>query len=253
MKSQLLNYFLLTKPRILLLVLLTGVTALIVEGSLLTTLGSFLLVLLGLFLASGSANAFNQYFEREVDAKMSRTAGRRPLPMGKIAPLNALVFALVLGAGSTVIFAVFFNLLSSMLALATVLFYGFFYTLILKPRTSLNIVIGGAAGAMTPVIAWAAASGSVNLVSLLMAALIFIWTPPHFWSLAIIFRKDYEKVSYPMTPNIIGIPATYKKMIYYSFLADTHRVAFVLGDGGAQYFSICLVNHIWCNSPGSYK
>ena len=133
-ESRLLNYILLTKPRILLLVLLTGVTALIVEGSLLIDPGSFLLVLLGLFLASGSANAFNQYFERDVDALMKRTAGRRPLPMGKLVPIEALIFALVLGAGSAIIFAECFNMLSSLLALATVIFYGFFYTLVLKPE-----------------------------------------------------------------------------------------------------------------------
>src|SRR5262245_53751839 len=163
MSSSVSSYIQLTKPRIVLLVQVTALAALVMEGSLLARPGQLLLVLLAITLVAGSANAFNQYFERDLDARMGRTRSRRPLPLHRVSAGNALTFAVVSGVVSVGLLAVCANALSAWLALGTILFYGFGYTLWLKPRTVHNIVIGGAAGAMGPVIAWAAASGRLTL------------------------------------------------------------------------------------------
>ena len=185
MSSSVSSYIQLTKPRIVLLVLVTAMAALVMEGSLLTRPGQLLLVLFAITLVAGSANAFNQYFERDLDAQMARTRTRRPLPLAHVSATSALVFAIGIGVVSVLLLAVFANALSAWLALGTILFYGFGYTLWLKPRTVHNIVIGGAAGAMGPVIAWAAASGGLTLAPILLFLVIFLWTPPHFWALAL--------------------------------------------------------------------
>ena len=164
----------LTKPTIMLLVVLTGAAALVLEGGLNRRPLLFAAVLLGLTLAGGSANALNQYFERDIDARMSRTRRKRPLPKGTVTPREALVFAVTIGILSIVLFAAVFNPLSAALAAATILFYGLFYTLYLKPRTHFNIVIGGAAGAMAPVIAWAAATGTLAWTPWILFAIVFL-------------------------------------------------------------------------------
>ncbi len=211
-------YLSLTKPTICLLVLITGAAGLVWEGSLTGSLPGFLLVMLGLFLTAGSANALNQYLERDRDALMKRTAKRRALPTGRIKPTHALVFAVAIGVIGTAIFAVFFNLFSAALALGTILFYAFFYTLYLKPRTPQNIVIGGAAGAMGPVIAWAAATDiqGTTWAPWIMFAIIFLWTPPHFWALALCLREDYKSNPLPMMPNVAGEESTLRQMVVYS-------------------------------------
>lgn len=212
------NFFQLTKPTIMFMVIVTGAAALVFEGSLLANLPMFALALLGLYLTGGSANALNQYFERDIDAQMARTKNRRPLPQHKLTPTQALVFSVGIGALGVAIFAVFFNPLSALLALATVLFYGFIYTLILKPKTHLNIVIGGAAGAMAPPIAWAAATGTVSAAAWVLALVIFMWTPPHFWALALFRKTDYVKVGLPMMPVVKGDRATLNQIVVYTIL-----------------------------------
>src|SRR5689334_5205604 len=194
MSSRVSSYIQLTKPRIVLLVLVTALAAVVMEGSLLRDPVRLLLVLLGITLVAGSANAFNQYFERDLDAQMARTRTRRPLPLRHVTPRGALGFALSLGAVSVATLFWEGSALSAWLALGTILFYGFGYTLWLKPRTVHNIVIGGAAGAMGPVIAWAAASGRLTLTPVLLFLIIFLWTPPHFWALALCVKEDYRKV-----------------------------------------------------------
>lgn len=216
MASKLPAFLKLTKPTISLLVIITGATALVMEGSLVDQPVRFILVLLGLFMASGSANAMNQYFERDIDKRMTRTARKRPLANGTLKPGEALVFAVSIGILGVGLFAYAFNLLSAALAGATILFYAFFYTLYLKPRTSWNIVIGGAAGAMGPVIAWAAATGSLALTPWLLFAVIFFWTPPHFWALAYCLKEDYKAVSYPMMPLVAGDDETLRQMLWYT-------------------------------------
>ncbi|TMQ56130.1 MAG: hypothetical protein E6K75_08865 [Candidatus Eisenbacteria bacterium] len=175
MSSRVSSYIQLTKPRIVLLVLVTALAALVMEGSLLREPGRLLLVLFAITLVAGSANAFNQYFERDLDAQMARTRTRRPLPLQHVTAGSALVFAIAIGAASVAMLFWVGDALSAWLALGTILFYGFGYTLWLKPRTVHNIVIGGAAGAMGPVIAWAAASGGLTLAPVLLFLIIFLF------------------------------------------------------------------------------
>ncbi len=216
----------------MLLVLFTGASALVIEGSFLTQPLNFLLVLVGLFLTGGSANALNQYFEREIDAKMSRTSARRSLPLKKISPTQALVFSISIGVIGVALFAFFFNWLVAGLALATILFYSLFYTLWLKPNTAQNIVIGGAAGAMAPVGAWAAATGSMAAFPWIMFAIVFFWTPPHFWALALFCKDDYVKANLPMMPVVKGDASTLNQMLVYAFIVSAVSLVLVpLGAG----------------------
>ena len=212
------HYLSLTKPRISLLFAITGLAALLVEGSLLSAPFRLWMIVLGIFLTGGSANAFNQYFEREIDKQMGRTAQRRPLPQGKIAPRSALIFSFFIGIFGTLLLRAFGNGFAAGLGLGTILFYSLFYTLWLKPRTPYNIVIGGVAGAMGPLIAWAAASGSIGWVPFIMFLIIFFWTPPHFWALALYHKEDYEKVSLPMLPIVAGDAQTRKQIFLYSLI-----------------------------------
>ncbi|MEK7316888.1 MAG: heme o synthase, partial [Candidatus Eisenbacteria bacterium] len=226
------DYVELMKPRIVALVIVTAVAGVVVEGSLLREWWRMALVLLGITLTAGSANAFNQYFERDLDALMERTRTRRPLPLHRLPARNALVFAIAIGAGATILLSVVSNLLAASLALGTIVFYGFFYTLWLKPRTVHNIVIGGAAGAMGPVIAWAAAAGTLALPPVLMFLVIFLWTPPHFWALAICVGDDYRKVGIPMLPIVKGTSETYRQMVWYSVALAALTVAMPFLDAG---------------------
>jgi heme o synthase len=217
-KTVLSSYLQLTKPSIMLLVLVTGAVSLVMEGSLLSDPARFLLVLLGLYLTGGCANAINQFLERDIDARMSRTKYKRPLPLQRLTATHALGFAIVIGVAGVLIFGVFFNWLTAVLSLVTILFYSIVYTLWLKPTTWRNIVIGGAAGAMAPVGAWTAASGGMALAPWLLFLIVFIWTPPHFWSLALFIKDDYEKVGYPMLPVVKGDKATLNQILVYTIL-----------------------------------
>ena len=235
------DYVELMKPRIVALVIVTAVAGAVVEGSLLRDPVRFLLVLLAITLTAGSANAFNQYFERDLDALMERTRKRRPLPLHRLPARNALSFAVGIGAAATILLAAVSNLLAAGLALGTIVFYGFFYTLWLKPRTVHNIVIGGAAGAMGPVIAWAAAAGTLALPPVLMFLVIFLWTPPHFWALAVCVRKDYEKVGIPMLPIVRGDRETYRQIVWYSLALAALTVAMPFVDAGGLVLAVVAV------------
>ena len=223
----------LTKPRIVALVIVTAVAGLVVEGSLLRDPLKFSLVLFAITLTAGSANAFNQYFERDLDAVMTRTRAKRPLPLHRVPPAAALAFAIGIGAVATAILYIVANPLSAMLAIGTIVFYGFFYTLWLKPRTVHNIVIGGAAGAMGPVIAWAAATGGLALAPVLMFLVIFLWTPPHFWALALCIQDDYRMVKIPMLPIVKGEAETFRQIEAYTvaLVALTLVMPFVAAGG----------------------
>jgi protoheme IX farnesyltransferase len=212
------DYIELTKPRIVALVMVTALAGVVAEGSLLHDPLRFLVVLGAIMLTAGSANAFNQYFERDLDAQMERTRMRRPIPLHRVSPRRALAFAIAIGVISVALLARFGSPLAAWLAFGTVAFYGFFYTLWLKPRTVHNIVIGGAAGAMGPVIAWAAATGGLALAPILMFLVIFLWTPPHFWALAICVQDDYRKVRIPMLPIVKGEPETYRQIELYTLV-----------------------------------
>jgi protoheme IX farnesyltransferase len=241
MKETIRNYIQLTKPSIMFLVVFTGTTALVVEGSLLGEPIKFLLVLLGLYLSGGSANALNQYFERDIDARMKRTSKRRPLPMHRIRPAAALTFSVAIGVAGVLIFLIFFNLLTALLALGTILFYSLFYTLYLKPSTPQNIVIGGIAGAMAPVGAWTAATGSMAVEPWIMFAIVFFWTPPHFWALALYCRDDYEKVNLPMMPIIKGEKRTIDQIFVYTLIVVGISLTLIAFKAGWFYLAIALL------------
>ncbi|HEU4725164.1 MAG TPA: heme o synthase [Candidatus Eisenbacteria bacterium] len=226
------DYIELMKPRIVALVIVTAVAGVVVEGSLLHQGWRLALVLFAITLTAGSANAFNQYFERDLDALMERTRTRRPLPLHRMKAGNALAFAVAIGAVATILLAVVSNLLAAALALGTIVFYGFFYTLWLKPRTVHNIVIGGAAGAMGPVIAWAAGAGTLALPPILMFLVIFLWTPPHFWALAVCVGEDYRKVGIPMLPIVKGNAETYRQIVWYSIALAILTIAMPFLDAG---------------------
>lgn len=219
----------------MLLVGLTGATGLVLEKSLLSNPLQFWLAMIGLLLAGGSANSFNQYFERERDAQMERTRNKRPLPLNQIEPAYALWFSVFLAVVAIFIFGFFFNWLSTLLALGTILFYGLFYTLWLKPRTHLNIVIGGAAGAMAPVITWAAAAGSLAGAPLILFLVIFFWTPAHFWALAICLKEDYQKVGLPMLPVVKGEGITARQILTYTWWTVAISLSLIFAKVGLIY------------------
>ena len=216
-------YIALTKPRIIELLLVTTVPAMVlatreVPG---IQLGHWawltLWTLVGGTLAAGSANAINCYLDRDIDELMVRTR-RRPLPAHEVDPERAVVFGLVLGIISFVVLAWFVNLLAAFLALLAIAFYVVVYTIVMKRTTPQNIVIGGAAGALPPVIGWAAVTGNVGIPALLLFALVFYWTPPHFWALSLRIRKDYAAAGVPMLPVVRGIPETTRQIGLYAIL-----------------------------------
>jgi len=228
--AKLSDYSALMKPTIMVLVVFTGATATVVHGGLSDDPLRFALLLLGIYLIGGCANALNQFFEREVDAKMERTKLKRPLASGRMTPTQGLVFIILLAVSGLGILASF-NLLSAAIGLGTVFFYSFFYTLYLKPRTPQNIVIGGAAGAVGPLIGWAAVAGDLySVVPWVIFSVIFFWTPPHFWALALYLKDDYKKVDYPMMPNVVGDKATYKKMMFYALIMVGVSFGFYFND-----------------------
>jgi len=235
------SYLALTKPTIMLLVLFTGATALIFEGSMVHEPLKFLLVMAGLYLTGGCANALNQIFEREIDAKMDRTRNRRPMPLHQLSTFHASAFSVSIGVGGVILFAVAFNWLTAILALSTILFYSLFYTLFLKPNTSQNIVIGGAAGAMAPVGAWAAATDSMAFAPWIMFLIVFFWTPPHFWALALFCKDDYVKAKLPMMPVVKGDDSTLSQMFYYSWILVASSLALIVFGAGVFYATVAVV------------
>lgn len=234
------DYLSLTKPTIMFLVLFTGAAALLVEGSMIYEPLRFALFLIGLYLTGGAANALNQYFERDIDARMVRTQKRRPLPQKKISASHALVFSISIGVVGVALLAALFNWLTAALSLGTILFYGFFYTLLLKPWTTQNIVIGGAAGAMAPVGAWAAATGHLAMEPWLMFLIVFLWTPPHFWALALYCRDDYVRAKLPMLPVVKGAAKTLRQIIFYSIVLVLVSLAPIYYGSGWLYFAAAL-------------
>ncbi len=216
-------YVALTKPRIIELLLITTIPAMVLATRELPGMNVpewFRLVfwtMLAGSLAAGSANAINQYLDRDIDLLMTRTR-RRPLPHHDVQPENAVVFGIVLGVISIAMMAFFVNLVAAFLTLLAIAFYVVVYTLMLKRTTPSNIVIGGAAGALPPVIGWAAVTGRVEIPALLLFALVFYWTPPHFWALALRIRKDYEAARVPMLPVVKGVPETARQIALYTIL-----------------------------------
>ncbi len=239
-------YVALTKPRIIELLLVTTVPAMVlatrdVPGiSLPEWIRLTAWTLVCGSLAAGSANAINQYLDRDIDQLMTRTR-RRPLPAHSVSPENALLFGLALGAISVVLMAWAVNLLSSFLTLLAIAFYVVVYTLLLKRTTPQNIVIGGAAGALPPVIGWAAVTGRVEITALLLFALVFYWTPPHFWALALRIRKDYEAARVPMLPVVRGVPETARQIALYTVLLVAISLVFYAVAGMGPVYLLAAV------------
>jgi protoheme IX farnesyltransferase len=211
------SYVNLMKPHVTVLLLGVTVATMAIAREGLPDLKLVLATLIGGAMAAGSANCINCYIDRDIDQVMTRTQ-RRSLPAGKVQPVQALIFGLFLGAGSFVVFALFVNLLCALLSLAAILFYVFVYTLWLKRASTQNIVIGGAAGAVPVLIGWAAVTGTVSLPAIWLFAIIFYWTPPHFWALSLLIEKDYARAKVPMLPVVMGERETKKQILLYSLI-----------------------------------
>jgi protoheme IX farnesyltransferase len=238
----------LTKPRLLPLVLFTGIPVFGMaasEAASAPSLGFAALVLLGIMLAAASANTLNAYIERDVDALMERTR-ERPLPAGRIAPGTALAFGLALAAASTALLAAVAGGAAAWLGVASILFYVFVYTIWLKPRSAWNAVIGGAAGAAAPLIADAAVHGSVGAAGLTLFAIVFFWQPPHVWAIALYRKADYEAAGIPMLPSVIGDQPTRRRMLAYTVgLVPVTLAPVALGLLGPLYLAVALGMNAW--------
>jgi protoheme IX farnesyltransferase len=225
-RGVLADYFDLTKPRIIALLLVTTLAAMIMAARGLPPLGLTLLTLLAGAFAAGSAGAFNCVIDRDIDRVMRRTM-MRPLAAGRVEPAHALLFASALGGASFAIFYLLVNPLAAWLSLTGNLFYVVVYTLWLKRRTTLNIVIGGAAGAVPPLVGWAAVTHTIGAPALALFALVFLWTPPHFWALALMTETDYARAKVPMLPNVHGVPRTKLEIAVYTIVMVAMSLALV--------------------------
>jgi len=210
-------YYRLTKPRIVLLLLITTVPAMLLAAGRLPSPWLILATLMGGAAAAGSANSINMYLDRDIDAIMRRTR-QRPLPAHAIAPEHALRFGFVLGAIAFYFLAVAVNVLAAVLALSAIAFYVFVYTMWLKRTTEQNIVIGGAAGAVPALVGWAAVTGTLAWPAVVLFAIVFVWTPPHFWALAMRFSGDYAAAGVPMLPVVRGEAETRRQILLYSLV-----------------------------------
>lgn len=211
------DYVALTKPRIISLLLLTTLAAMFLAARAPISPWLVLWTLVGGYLSAGGANALNMFLDRDVDALMGRTS-RRPLPSSRITAVRALIFGIVLNMASFVVLAWAANLLTAALALGGSLYYVLVYTRMLKRTTSLNIVLGGAAGAVPPLVGWAAVTGHISLMAICLFVIIFYWTPPHFWALALLRRADYARAGIPMLPVARGEIETKRQILLYTFL-----------------------------------
>jgi len=234
-------YLALTKPRIIELLLVTTVPTMVVAARGLPDGWLVLATLVGGSLAAGGANAINMVVDRDIDRVMARTRGR-PLVTGEITPTAALVFAVVLEVVAFGVLALAVNLLSAVLALSAMLFYVFVYTMWLKRTSSQNIVIGGAAGAVPTLVGWAAVTGHLALAPLVLFAIIFVWTPPHFWSLALRYRDDYAAAEVPMLPVVASFERTTRQIVIYTAVLWAATLLFGAVAGmGALYWVAAIV------------
>jgi heme o synthase len=243
------DYVSLAKPRIIVLLLITEVATMIIAARGIPSFALLFWAALGGALASGGSGAINCWYDRDIDRVMARTCSR-PLPSGRIVPWRALTFGVSLISASVVVFTLAVNTLAAALALAGALFYVFIYTMLLKRRTPLNIVIGGAAGAFPPLVGWAAVQGNIGWPAFVLFAVVFLWTPPHFWSLALLLRRDYRNASVPMLPGIIGTARTHRRILLYlvALIGASLLPGLVLGIGytagaavlGGGYLALAL-------------
>ncbi|MGI8792068.1 MAG: heme o synthase [Acidimicrobiales bacterium] len=236
----------LTKPRIIELLLVTTLPTMVVAQRGVPPLWLVIATLTGGTLAAGGANAINMYIDRDIDAIMKRTANR-PLVTGAVSPTSALVFAISLEVLAFAVLVLFVNLLSAVLAVSATLFYVFVYTMWLKRSSTQNIVIGGAAGAVPVLVGWSAVTGTLSLAPLVLFALIFLWTPPHFWALAIKYRDDYAAAGVPMLPAVVSLAKTARQIIIYTVLLWACSLVFapVAGMGAIYLVSAVLLGAVF--------
>ncbi len=233
------DYVILLKPRVMSLSIFTALVGMLCAPASLNPVVGFAAILC-IAVGAGASGALNMWWDADIDAKMRRTAGR-PIPDGRMAPGEALAFGLALSVLSVMMLAVFANPLAGALLAFTIFFYVVVYSMWLKRSTPQNIVIGGLAGALPPLVGWAAATGSVGIAPLLLVGLIFMWTPPHFWALALFAETDYEKADVPMLPNVAGDAATRKQILIYALLLAPVAIApaFTVA-GGPLYLAVAL-------------
>jgi protoheme IX farnesyltransferase len=233
------DYVALTKPRVQTLLLFTTVTTMLVAGS--PSVGLVLLTCLGGYLSAGGAGAINHAFDGDIDAQMARTASR-PVPSGRVSARAATIFGCVLAVLSVVVLATWVNPLAAGLSLCGFLGYTLVYTAWLKRRTPQNIVIGGAAGAVPPLVGWAAVTGGLDGMALYLFAIVFFWTPPHFWALSLLMKGEYERVGVPMLPVVRGEGETRRQILLYTVLLyAVTQLPFCAGGLGAIYLVASLV------------
>jgi heme o synthase len=233
------DYVELTKPKVQTLLLFTTVTTMEIAGN--PPVWKIAITCLGGYLSAGGAGAVNHYYDRDIDARMKRTSGR-PIPAGRIAPRSALIYGLALAALSFLLLSSTVNLLAASLALAGFVGYVGVYTIWLKRRTPQNIVIGGAAGAIPPLVGWAATRGSLSWTAVYLFAIIFYWTPPHFWSLSLLMKDEYEQVSVPMMPVVRGERETRRQILLYTLLLYAiTQLPFCVGAFGGVYLAASML------------
>ncbi len=239
-------YLQLTKPKIIVLLLITTAGAMWLAGQGQVNLGLLLTVLLGGACAAGSANTINCFFDRDIDKLMERTQWR-PIPSGRVHPRSALIFAFCLALFSFVLIACTANLLSASLAMAGIVVYVGVYTLWLKRSSTQNIVIGGAAGAIPPLVGWSAVTNDLPLAAWVLFAIVFCWTPPHFWALSLMIQEEYAKVGVPMLPVVKGELATARQILLYAvlLLPVTLMLVYPLGIMGWVYGVSALLLGVW--------
>jgi heme o synthase len=232
--AELGDWIALLKPRVMTLVVFTGLIGLLIAPGHLNPVLSLTAVLC-IAVAAGACGAINMWYDCDIDAVMLRTRNR-PIPAGRIEPGAALGFGVTLAIGSVIMMGLTVNLVAASALAASILFYVFVYTIWLKRRTPQNIVIGGAAGAFPPVIGWAAVTGTIDLVPLLMFAIVFFWTPPHFWSLALFANADYQRAGVPMLPVVAGAKETRRQIVLYTLLlAPLSLAPWLIGFSGLVY------------------
>jgi protoheme IX farnesyltransferase len=228
------DYFALLKPRVMSLVVFTALVGIVRAPAELHPVLAFA-ALLCIAVGAGAAGALNMWWDADIDARMTRTL-RRPIPAGRVSPGEALAFGLVLSAGSVLMLGLFVGWLAAGLLAFTIFFYAVVYSMWLKRSTPQNIVIGGAAGAFPPMIGWAAVTGTIGIESIVLFLIIFFWTPPHFWALALLKKDDYARAGIPMLPNVAGDDETRKQILIYSLILAPLGVApFFLGVAGVVY------------------
>jgi protoheme IX farnesyltransferase len=238
--QRLRDYITLTKPRIISLLLVTTLSPMIIAARGWPNGWTVLWTMIGGYLMAGGANTINMFIDRDIDRQMARTS-LRPIPSGRMSPGHVLTFGIVLGTAAFALFWTQVNPLSAWLALSGLLYYVFIYTRWLKRRSAQNIVIGGAAGAFPPLVGWAAVNGDVSLTAVYLFLIVFFWTPPHFWALALVKQKDYGRVGVPMAPNVWGEAKTMQQMLVYTLILIPLTIIPVLYGGLGLFYGASAV------------